>query len=70
MVLEVADDWVDILLTRSVFRCGFERRPHKCSCPDRRLFIWGGAAGGAPSAHELELDQHQKICAQASLQRV
>lgn len=51
MVLEVADVWFDILLTWSVFRCGFEHRPHKCSCLYRVLFIWEGAAARAPSAH-------------------
>lgn len=60
MVLEVADVWFDILLTRSVFRCGFEHRPHKCRCLYRVLFIWEGAAAGAPSAHDLDLEQHQE----------
>lgn len=60
MVLEVAGVWFDILLTRSVFRCGTEPRPHERSCFYRVLFIWEEVAAGAPSAHQLGLDQHQK----------
>lgn len=48
MVLEVVDVWFDIPLTRSVFRCGFEHRPHKCSCLHSVLLIWEGAAVGLP----------------------
>lgn len=40
VVLEVANVWFDILLTWSVFRCGFEHRPHKCSCLYGMLFFW------------------------------
>jgi len=56
VVLEVVDVWLDILLTQSGFRCGFEHRPHKRSCLYRVLFIWEGAAAGATSTHRLGLD--------------